>query len=161
MPDEYKVCPSCLEEYTIVPTQCVECDVPLVLSHEIEPEVAPGDFPPTAELECVRVGPLPWTQALSKTLSQVDIAHRVEPDTRSEEDGGIDPRLFDGATVYGVWVRPADLENAIGAAKIVFAHIDEESEETPDADDEEQCPACQAALPLDALECPGCGLPFG
>ncbi len=161
MSGKYQICPSCSEEYTLVPSECVECRVPLVSSDEIEPEGTPVEFPPTSELECVRVGPLPWSQALSKALSEAEIAHRVEPDRRSEEEGGLDPRLFDGATVYGVWVRPGDFDAAKDVAQVIFAHIDGQNEDAPDAEHDEQCPACTAALPVDALECPDCGLPFG
>jgi rRNA maturation endonuclease Nob1 len=161
MPNEYKVCPSCGDEYTAVPERCADCGVPLVFAHEIEPEIPESEFPQTSELECIRVGPMPWSQALSGALTEAEIAHRVERDTRSVEEGGVDPRHFDGADLFGVWVRASDLDAANDADKIVFAHVDGQSEEAPDADSDEQCPACQATLPIEALECPDCGLPFG
>jgi hypothetical protein len=160
MSGKYKLCPNCREEYTVVPTECVDCRVPLVFDHEIEPEIAAEEFPQIDELECLRLGPLPWSQALSSALGEVQIGHRIEPDTRSEEEGGLDPRLFDGATIFGVWVRPADLEAAQEVSTVVFAHVDGREEDAPDAAIDEECPACQSPLATDASECPDCGLSF-
>ena len=112
-----------------------------------------------AGLECVRVGPLPWTRALSDALTQTGLAHRVEPDTRSVAEGGIDPKRFGGETLYGTWVLSEDLEPARGIDKAIFAML--EAEAAPVAEDSEACPACDTALAPDALECTDCGLVFG
>ena len=161
MSHDVKLCPECGDEYTLAATDCADCRVPLVSPDEIEAHVPLEDFPMTSELECVRIGPLVWTRALSSALEQADIRHRVEPDTRSEADGGIDKNLFDGAAVFGTWVRSKDLAAANEVDKVVFAHVEGEREDAPQADNDEVCPACQTPIALDALECPDCGLQFG
>ena len=160
MSHEVRICPQCREEYTLVPTECADCGVPLVFPNEIEPEIAAEAFPPTAELACVRTGPIPWTRALSGALEQAQIRHRVEPDSRSEAEGGVDRSTFDGADVFGTWVRPPDLEAAREIDAIVFAHVHGQGSDAPEADADEVCPACQTPLTIDAVECGDCGLSF-
>ena len=161
MSHEFKICPECQEEYTLVPSECVECGAPLVLAGDLQPVEPPEALPPVAERECVRVGPHPWTRALSDALGEQEIPHRVERDSRPEAEGGIDPRKFDGATVYGTWVRPAERPAAAEVARAIFAHLDVGEVEGPAASEDESCPACEAPLAVDALECPDCGLVLG
>jgi hypothetical protein len=160
MSHEVRICPECGEEYTLVPSECADCRVPLVFPDEIEPEAAPIDFPPVSDLECVRVGPLPWTRALSAALESSEIQHRVEPDTRSEAEGGVDRSTFDGADVFGTWVMPGHLEAAREIDKVVFAHIHGQQSDAPEASADEVCPACESPIGTDALECSDCGLSF-
>lgn len=160
MSHQVKICPECGEEYTLVPSECVDCRVPLVFPDTLDFQTAPDKFPPTAELECVRVGPLPWTRALSTALEQAEIRHRVEPDSRSLSEGGVDPGTFDGMDVFGTWVLPKNLPEAREIDASVFAHAGGEDEDAPQATADEVCPACQTQLEVDALECPDCGLNF-
>lgn len=160
MSDDYKVCPECREEFTLVSTECHACGgVALVLPSELEADPTPESFPGVDALCCVRVGPLPWTRALSGALTEAGIAHRVEHDTRGEEQGGVDPRRFGGDSVYGTWVLPEALEAAREVDQIIFGHLEAESQEAAGSD--ETCPACQEPLAHDAIECPGCGLHLG
>jgi len=161
MSEAIKVCPECGEEYTLVAQECADCRVPLVHPEELPEEIEPEALPPISELECVRVGPLPWTRAISQGLEAAEIPHRVEPDTRSEAEGGVDPRSFDGQAVYGTWVRPEDLDRAGEIDRMIFAHVDESVREQEPATGDETCPACSSPLAPDALECPDCGLSFG
>lgn len=160
MSHDVRICPECEEEYTLIPTECADCRVPLVYPDEIEPAVPAEGFPPVSELECVRVSPLPWTRALSSALEQAEIRHRVEPDLRSEAKGGIDRNTFDGADVFGTWVLPKSLEAAREIDKIVFAHARGHESDSPEASSDEVCPACQSPIAIDALECSDCGLSF-
>lgn len=161
MSHEFKVCPSCHEEYTLKPTICVECGTPLIYLDELQPDPEPESFPEISELECVRVGPLPWTRVLSEGLGNANIAHRVEPDNRSEAEGGIDPERFGAVDLFGTWVRPDDLASAKQLDESLFGELERDPSQTEAASDDETCPACDAALPVDALECPDCGLGFG
>jgi rRNA maturation protein Nop10 len=161
MSQQVKVCPECGEEYTLVPSECVDCGVALVFPDQLEIHTAPEQFPPTAELACVRVGPLPWTRALSAALEEAEIRHRVEPDSRSEAEGGLARGTFDGDAVFGTWVLPQKLEAAKAIDETVFAHVRGQEEGAPEATTDELCPACQSPLAIDALECADCGLPFG
>ena len=156
---DFQVCPSCQEEFTLAVFECVHCGVALVSPDMIAPAPEPEDFPEVDALECVRVGPLPWTRAISSGLTEAGIAHRVEPDSRTEEEGGVNPERFGGAALYGTWVRPEDLEAARALDQETFAVF--EAEAAPVSEGSEACPACEAPLAADALECPDCGLVFG
>ena len=114
MSHTHKVCPSCLDEFTLVASECQACDVALVYPDDIV-ETATADFPPVEQLTSVRIGPLPWTRAISEALTGAGIGHRVAPDDRSEKDGGATGRgegRFGGEQLYGTWVRPVDLDAA-------------------------------------------------
>ncbi len=158
MSHEYKICPSCHEEFTLAATECGACEVSLIFADDVEP-AEPEDFPPISELACVRVGPLPWTRVLSEGLTEGGIAHRVERETRSAAEGGIDRRTFGGEEVYGTWVEPEKLAAAKLIDRATFSHL--EPGEEPAADQREVCPACQEPLSVDAIECSACGLVFG
>jgi len=133
--------------------------VPLVSPDAVPPEIEPEEFPDVAALACVRVGPLPWTRAISDALTEAGLAHRVEPDTRSVAEGGVDPERFGGQTLYGTWVRPEDLEPAREIDTAIFAVF--EAEAAPATGSSEACPACEAHLAPDVLECASCGLVLG
>jgi len=155
----YRICPECHEEYTLAATECADCGVELVTPGALPAEVEPEAFPEVEELVCVRVGPLPWTRALSEGLTQVGLGHRVEPDQRSEAEGGVDSRRFGGEAVYGTWVMPADEATARELDAALFAHLEPDAAGAADGD--ERCPACDEPLAPDAVECGGCGLSFG
>jgi hypothetical protein len=159
MSAEYKVCPECREEFTLVATECAVCAVTLVYPGDLEAEPTPEDFPEMEALQCLRVGPLPWTRALSEALSQAGIGHRVERDTRSEDEGGAGPDRFGGQEVFGTWVRPEEHAQASEIDADLFAHLEPDNQEAAGAD--ESCPACGDPLPAEAVECPGCGIHFG
>lgn len=156
-----KICPECGDEYTLQAVECAECRVSLVFPDAFELEATPESFPPTSELECVRVGPIAWTRALSSALEQASIPHRVEPDSRTEAQGGVSPNEFDGADVFGTWVRNKDLEAATGIDRQVFALVHGQDASVPDASGDEVCPACESPIGVDDLECSDCGLHFG
>ncbi|MDE0887202.1 MAG: hypothetical protein OSB70_16895 [Myxococcota bacterium] len=156
---DYQVCPSCGDEFTLSVLHCARCEVALVPPHSIPPEPEPENFPEVDALECVRVGPLPWTRAISDALTQVGVAHRVQPDTRSPAEGGIDPKRFGGEALYGTWVGAEDLEAARAIDQQVFAVF--ETEAAPESSGAEACPACEARLGQNDLECGECGLVFG
>jgi hypothetical protein len=157
--DEYKVCPECREEFTLVVDTCADCGVVLVSPDALPAEVEAEAFPDVDQLVCIRVGPIPWTRALSDGLTQAGVAHRVEPDQRSEAEGGVDPRRFDGQTLFGTWVMPEDEEPARALDAVLFAHF--EPDAAGAADGSEACPACDESLAADVVECPGCGLSLG
>jgi hypothetical protein len=161
MSQAYKLCPECREEFTLAASECSDCGVQLVFPDALEAETAPEEMPEVSELECVRVGPLPWTRTISEALSQVGVAHRVERDKRGAEEGGIDARRFDGEQLYGTWVKAEDFEAAKQIDLALFAHVDPDQLDAHEASDDETCPACEARLPSHSLECPDCGLSFG
>ena len=160
MSHDVRICPECGDEYTLVATECAECRVPLVFEEQLDAIAAPESFPTVDELACVRVGPLQWTRALSAALEQTGIAHRVEPDTRTEAEGGLNPSQFDGADVFGTWVLPSNLEAAHEVDALVFAHVHGDDDLAPEASSDEVCPACETPIGVDDLECSDCGLNF-
>lgn len=160
MSNDVKICPECGEEYTLQAVECADCRVSLVMEGDLEIDATPENFPPTSELECVRTGPIAWTRALSAGFEEASIPHRVEPDTRSEAEGGLSPSEFDGADVFGIWVRPSDLPAAVKIDKVVFAFVHGQGEDAPEAADDETCPACTSPIAVDDLQCSDCGLSF-
>jgi len=157
---EFKVCPSCLEEFTLAAVDCGGCGVVLVYPSDLDGDENVEDqaIPPVEDLACVRVGPLPWTRALSAALSEAEIAHRVAVDRRSEEEGGVGSDRFGGEDVYGTWVLPDEHNAALEIDSMLFAHLQPDKAE--EAAEDEACPACQEPIGAAALECPGCGLAF-
>lgn len=158
MSAEFKVCPGCREEFTLVATECAACELALVFPDALAPAPEAEDLPDIEALECVRVGPLPWTRALSQALSQAGIGHRVERDTRSAEDGGVGRGRFDGQDVFATWVRPEEHADASTIDRALFAHFEPDAAEPAGEDD--VCPACGDPLAPEVVECPGCGLHF-
>jgi hypothetical protein len=151
-----KVCPECGEEYVHAASMCVHCDVALQLPSEgagAEPE----GLPPASELTLVRAASVSWVRGFSLRLAEAGIPHRVEL-----FDAAGDTRARAQAGTCGVYVRPADAEEAL---RIDAAHL---RSEIPDLPDEvgpaeagaDGCPACGEAIGPDASECGSCGLPF-
>ncbi len=156
---EFKICPSCNDEFTLAAVECEECGVPLVYPGS-EPAEEASEFPGVEDLRCVRVGPLPWTRALSEALGEAGIAHRVEHDTRSEEEGGAPEGRFGGLDLYGTWVTHEDYDDAKEIDEGIFTGVDPD-EEVAESEGDDVCPACQTPLAPDAMECADCGLSFG
>lgn len=161
MPPEFKVCPSCREEFTLAAVDCGGCGVVLVYPGDLDGDESEEDqeIPQISDLACVRVGPLPWTRALSAALSEAEIAHRVAQDTRTEQEGGVGSKRFGGEDVYGTWVLPEEQGAALEIDAMLFAHL--QPERADDIDEDEACPACHEAISPAVLECPSCGLTFG
>jgi hypothetical protein len=159
----FKVCPECRVEYRQTAETCVDCRVPLV-----HPEAVAGDdealedFPPASELACVRVAPLAWIHALSAGLQERGVTLRVERARAEDAPDGQRAGIFGNVDqLFGLYVRPEDLELARELdASIVGQIVPEEAPPVAEGEDE-TCPACGDTLAADAVECPGCGLSFG
>ncbi len=147
-----KVCPSCAEEYVHSVSRCVHCDVDLVAADAL-PAAPPSDLPPASELTAIRFASAGWALALSERLVEEAIAHRVEPASGDAPEAG-------RAGPYGVYVRAED------EARARAIDAEQLGREIPDLPDDwegaaaaaEGCPACGAAVPEGAGECPDCGL---
>jgi hypothetical protein len=153
-----KFCPSCRDEFVHSATVCGECEVPLVLKENLS-DLADSDFPPEAELVCVRVADSGWALGLAELLKENQVPHRV---------GMSDPEA--AKQVYGVFVLPDDVEIA---RELDAVHARREMPDLPEGFDpremmtgpaaegdslEDVCPACGDALESNAQECTGCGL---
>ncbi len=157
----YKVCPECRTEHTHVSERCADCDVALVHPDSLAPEPGTVELPPIAELDCVRVAPLPWIRALSEGLERASFPHRIEPATAADAPADQNCEIFDDAQLFGLYVE----HGAGAAARELDGAI--AIQVLPDAapllapGDQDACPACGAALPATASECPECELVFG
>ena len=123
------------------------------------PDAVAEEVPPASELECVRVAPIAWIQALSGALEQLGLAHRVEPASREDAPEGQNADFGD-ASLFGLYVAEA----AVGAVREVDAQIEglmvpQEAEALAEGESDE-CPACGSEIAADAMECSDCGLPF-
>jgi len=158
----YRVCPDCREEHTRAATHCADCGVALVAPDEITTiEEELFELPPASELECVRVAPLAWVRALSQGLERAGTAHRVEIASENDAPEGQDASVFDGAQLFGLYVRSEDVSAACELdASIVPQILPDEAPPLADGE-EESCPACGTPLAVDDLECGECGLRLG
>jgi hypothetical protein len=128
---------------------------------EAEEEEQEFDFPEVSELECVRVAPVEWIQALSNAFQGRGIPHRVGPATPEDAPEGQRAEIFGNAPLFGIYVLA---DNAAAAAEIdaaTAARILPEEAPALAEGEEESCPACGTVLTRDATECSDCGLPFG
>jgi len=158
-----RVCPECGEEYLPTVIQCVHCRVALVAPGS-EPIAAPArELPPAADLVCIRTASQGFAQELSEWLSEAGITHRLEAQTgggqASQQPSSAAQRARFEELPYGVFVRAEDAE---AAREVDRAHM---RSQIPDLPEEgvnetagEGCPACGAAVAVDAAECPECGL---
>jgi len=146
----------------MIATRCADCDVGLVHGDDVAAEDAAAEaFPPAQELECVRVAPIAWVQALSEALQQSGVAHRVESATAEDAPEGQSPDVFGGAPLFGLYLESEHLAEAreIDGA-ITAALLPDEA--PPLAQGEvDACPACGTSLAADVIACPDCGLEFG
>ena len=159
----YQICPGCHEEYTLSVTRCVECDVALVapdeITHERDAQEVP--FPPASELTCIRVAPLAWIRALSDTLEQSAMGHRVEPANPKDAPEDQNPEGFGDVDLFGLYVEAGDVAAAREIDGAIAAQVIPEDAPLLAEGEVDACPACGDELPADTLECPGCGLVFG
>jgi hypothetical protein len=158
----YLVCPECLAEHTLSVTHCADCGVELVTPDAIAAvEAEAAAFPPASELDCVRVAPLAWIRALSEGLEQGGVAHRVEPAREQDAPEGQDAGIFDGAQLFGLYVRGSDAAGARALDESIAVQL-LPGEAPPLAEGEEDhCPACGSPLAADNVECEECGLRLG
>ena len=153
-----KVCPECREEYLHSASQCVHCEVDLVLLEELRVQ-ATDALPPTEGLHCLRTAAGSWAVGLSEQLRVAGIAHRIDAIAGNE-----------GTSAFGIWVRPIDVE---AAKEIDLRHARGQMPDLPedfDADfreaeahteGDDACPACGEPIASDASECGSCGLFLG
>jgi hypothetical protein len=157
MPLPPKLCPECGEEYVHSAVRCVHCDVDLVHAEEMPERDVGAELPPPAELTAIRVASAGWALALSERLVEAGIPHRIEE--VAEETGDAGSRA---AGPYGVYVRAADAARARALdGEQLAREIPDLPEDWEAAPEGEGCPACGAALPEAAAECPDCGLSLG
>jgi len=157
----YKVCPECRTEHTHTSVRCADCDVELVHPDALAPEQEAPDLAPAAELPCVRVAPLPWIRALSEGLEQGGITHRVEPATPEDAPEGQNCDVFDDAQLFGLYVEEANCAAARELDGLIAVQVLPEEAPALVEGEQDACPACGAALPDTATECPECELVFG
>ncbi len=157
----YKVCPQCRAEHTHVSVRCADCDVELVHPESLAPEPGTVELPPAAELDCVRVAPLPWIRALSEGLERGGIPHRIEPATAADAPEDQNCEIFDDAQLFGLYVEPPAGAAARELDGAIVSQVLPEEAPRLAAGEQDACPACGAALPDTAIECPECELVFG
>ncbi|MDH3519201.1 MAG: hypothetical protein OEM49_01995 [Myxococcales bacterium] len=155
----YKVCPACHAEYMPLVARCADCDVELVSDDTLpSDEVDLDAFPPAAELDCVRVAPIPWIRALSEALQHRGVAHRVEAANADDAPDGQRPDSFGDVRLFGLYVQQAHAAAARELDACIAAQLlQEEAPPLPEGE-ADACPACDSVLAADATECPDCGL---
>lgn len=161
-PAQYKLCPECRVEYTLAAVRCADCGVDLVHPHELaELDRELVDFPPVSELQCVRVAPMAWIQALSAALQEAGVTHRVERSRTADAPEGQRTGVFGDVPLFGLYVRSEDVPSTREIDASIAAQILPDEAPVLAAGEEDACPACGAAVGSDATDCPECGLAFG
>jgi hypothetical protein len=158
----YLICPECREEHIRAATHCADCHIELVTPDEVAAiDVEVVELPPASELDCVRVAPLEWVRALSRGLEQAGIAHRIEGASAEDVPEGQDATIFDGARLFGLYVRGEDVAAARELDGAIVAQILPDEAPALEEGEQESCPACGTALAADEVECGECGLRLG
>jgi hypothetical protein len=161
-PPQFKVCPECRVEYRLDAEVCADCRVPLVHAEAAPALEALDDFPPAAQLECVRVAPVAWMEALAQGLQERGVTLRVERARAEDAPEGQRADVFgDIAQLFGLYVRSEDLELARELDASIAAQLVPEEAEALAEGEVDACPACGAALSAEMLECGDCGLSLG
>jgi hypothetical protein len=158
----YKVCPACGAEYRQQATHCADCGADLVSADALAPEpVGAPELPPAADLECVRVAPQDWILALSRALRQEGLGHRIEPARAEDAPAGQRPDVFGSVQLFGLYLPAGQAAAARELDAGIAARLLPEEAPALVPGEQDACPACGAALPADALQCPDCELSFG
>ena len=157
----YKICPKCRVEHTHATLRCADCDVELVHPGELAPGAAPVELPPAAQLDCVRIAPLPWIRALSEGLEQRGVTHRVEPAGSDDAPEGQKPEVFGEVQLFGLYVEATNAALARELDGTIAAQVlPDEAPELAEGESDD-CPACGTPLMAHAIECSDCGLVLG
>lgn len=164
MNDHVRVCRDCGEEYRPEIVRCADCGGELEdrrAGEEARRDAAPAE-PPDAELA--------GQHTLFVTARATDLVPMVERlrEAQIECRLGEQPGAQKGAPPrYAIVVPEADAQRALAAVTdLVAPHTDAADVHAVEArfDKEQgylQCPACGAAPPRGATECPECGLGLG
>jgi hypothetical protein len=150
-----RVCVECGEEYRPEIAVCADCGGALEDRHDDAalpeaPASAPGaHVDPDAEGftdSVLAADAVSGLTAAADRLAADGIGFRIRPAGRRGRDGEL-------AAGYRLLVAPEDREDALGALGLLAPERSGE--------DARQCPACEAAIPAGAIECPECGLAAG
>jgi predicted amidophosphoribosyltransferase len=153
-----RVCPECEEEYRPEIATCADCGAALV-DRAVDEQGRPLAEPVVAEGEQVTLvalysGPAAALKPLAEALAAAGVAQRFVPIANqsgltlavAQEDG---PRALAALTAF----HGRGTELGISELAATFEGGHEAHEHA--------CPACGAAVPADASECPDCGLDWG
>jgi hypothetical protein len=151
-----KTCPKCGGEYAPHGLVCADCGGPLVASLKREAAKPSQPLGEGDEGALVREGRLEYLKDLSRILSGENIRSFVCPIS--------DPKACAGATVYGLFVSPEDVDAAKELDRALWLKGAPEHASSYRYTEQElagKCPACGTALPDAGGECPECGLTVG
>lgn len=153
-----RVCPECDEEYRPDIETCADCGASLV-DRPVDEQGRPLPEPVEAEGEPLAMvalysGPAAALRPLAETLAAAGVAQRFVPIPGqsgltlavAQEDG---PRALEALSEF----HGRGTELGLSELAATFVAGDEGVEHA--------CPACGAAVPADASECPDCGLEWG
>lgn len=165
-------CPSCHAEYRAGFETCAHCKVTLVASLEVA-AISPDEVQNTLQVGLVPEGESTQTQEIGDKVYDltrvfpVDLALLLRD--MLTNDGvpvlivPVDEIFPDQRTHYEVRVKAGDHVKAEGMLQAWWTTQVETQRAAAKgaAEDFEHCPACNAHVPLDAEECPDCGLFVG
>ena len=150
--NQIKICSKCGEEYSVEAQICVECGGKLVFEHEYEQRFVPLDD--SVQMVCVREDTVGYLEELGALMKKNGIRTVIRFHQSCSKGKAC-------STLYGLYVTP---EDEAAAKDIIRDHWLKDAPEhanTYEYTEQELkgiCPACSAAIPEDATECPECGL---
>ena len=159
----FKVCPEGHGEFQQRVTHCPECGAVLQLatSEAPVPRTVPA-LPAAHELTCIERGDPRALHEIAARLQSAGISCRIDayPPDEPIRLGG--PRGSGVATTFGLYVRPAEAEEA---TRVRTRHLQQSLPEAAGYEvaagtELHACPACGEPLAEAARECTECGLEF-
>ena len=153
-----RVCPECDEEYRPDIATCADCGAELV-DRAVDEQGRPIAEPAQAEGEQITLvalysGPAAALRPLAEALAAAGVAQKLVPIPKQSgltlavaQDDGV--RAMEALAAF----HGRGTELGLSELAATF--------EAGADDHEHACPACGAAIPADASECPDCGLEWG
>jgi predicted amidophosphoribosyltransferase len=150
-----RVCPDCDEEYRPDITTCADCGADLV-DRAVDEQGRPIAEPAQAEGEQVTLvalysGPAAALRPLAEALAAAGVAQRFVP-IPGQSGLTLAVAQEDGARAMEALAAFHGRGTELGLSELAATFVASAEE------GDHACPACGAAVPMDAAECPDCGL---
>jgi RNA polymerase subunit RPABC4/transcription elongation factor Spt4 len=158
MQEETKVCPNCGTEYYSHIEKCADCSVDLVYKNNTE--ISSTSFEKTDEFVLIRTDEALFIKDFQRKLTEIGIQSVINveytPQHRSSHGH------FGTGSYYSIYVssgneqKARELEHSQWTKEINQDNL--KLDFNVNSENNQNCPACNAFVGIDAKECPSCGL---
>ena len=161
----FKVCPDGHGEFQNWVERCPDCGATLQLAKDgaaPPPPRAANELPPAHELRCIERGDPRALHEIAAQLQDAGLSCRIEPYPPDQPIRLSGPRGSGVTTTFGLYVRPADADEATRLrTEQLRRSLPEAAGHALAAGTElSDCPACGEPLAEGARACDACGLEF-